>query len=226
MDAGTKQFLKRGQSGGGKGEKGKDGQPVGAEKGKGSKGKGKAGKGPWFSFRDTGRCNQGKYCPYDHITLQRLLEECGLLDNLRQRECPNCKASGREKVHLLLLLLKAGIRKTAKEKEISKAKATARAKVKEKVKVKEKEKEKARVSMEREAHRNLLRSRSFAGTSNKAGLALTAERNALGCAAKRSSIKTEITSETRRRKRMSKELSMAVGVIQPAGHAKILGMKD
>ena len=71
MDAGTKQFLKQGRSGGGKateGKGGKDGQPVGAEKGKPSKGKGtgKSAKGPCFSFRDTGRCNQGRNCPYDH----------------------------------------------------------------------------------------------------------------------------------------------------------------
>ena len=70
MDAATKQFLKQGRSGGGKASeqgKGKDGQPVGAEKGKGGKkGTGKGAKGPCFSFRDTAKCNQGKNCPYDH----------------------------------------------------------------------------------------------------------------------------------------------------------------
>ena len=66
MDAGTKQFLKAGRSGGGKGEKGKEGQPVGGERGTKGKGTGKSAKGPCFSFRDTGRCNNGANCPYDH----------------------------------------------------------------------------------------------------------------------------------------------------------------
>ena len=67
-------FFKQGRSGGGKGDtyeqvRGKGGQPVGGADPKGKskgKGTGQAAKGPCFSFRDTGKCNNGRNCSYGH----------------------------------------------------------------------------------------------------------------------------------------------------------------
>ena len=57
-------------------------------------------------------------------------------------------------------------------------------------------------------------------------VALMVAKNVLGCTIERSSIRTEIISATKRRRRMPKELSMAAGEIQPVGHVTILGKKE
>ena len=91
-----------------------------------------------------------------------------------------------------------------------KEKAKVKAKVKEKAK--EKEKEKERVSQEEEARfRSFRRYRSSVGMLSRARLALRVEIGVHISTTRRSSIRVEITSDTKRQRKTLKERSTEPG---------------